>query len=113
MGRQVKRAFKFRFHPADAQAAELPRTFGCVRLVYNRALEERTRAHRDEGRRVSSAESSAPLTRWKRTEEIAFSGEVSFVPLPEYRADWYGRTLVVVDRWFPSFKLCSACGHQR
>jgi putative transposase len=29
----------------------------------------------------------------------------------EYKADWYGRTLVVVDRWFPSSKLCSACGH--
>ena len=30
----------------------------------------------------------------------------------EYKADWYGRTLVVVDRWFPSSKLCSVCGHR-
>jgi putative transposase len=28
----------------------------------------------------------------------------------EYKAQWYGRTLVVADRWFPSSKLCSACG---
>ncbi|MFD0272909.1 RNA-guided endonuclease InsQ/TnpB family protein [Kitasatospora sp. NPDC127111] len=28
----------------------------------------------------------------------------------EYKADGYGRDLVVVDRWFPSSKLCSACG---
>ncbi|MBB5136285.1 transposase [Thermocatellispora tengchongensis] len=28
----------------------------------------------------------------------------------EYKAAWYGRTLMVVDRWSPSSKLCSACG---
>ncbi|MFK0023950.1 helix-turn-helix domain-containing protein [Streptomyces sp. NPDC090798] len=31
----MKRAFKYRFHPTHAQAAELSRTFGCVRKVYN------------------------------------------------------------------------------
>jgi putative transposase len=29
----------------------------------------------------------------------------------EYKADWYGRELVVIDRWYPSSKTCSACGH--
>ncbi|MEU1190605.1 RNA-guided endonuclease TnpB family protein, partial [Streptomyces sp. NPDC005859] len=28
----------------------------------------------------------------------------------EYKAAWYGRELVVVDRFFPSSKLCGACG---
>jgi putative transposase len=28
----------------------------------------------------------------------------------EYKADWYGRDLVVIDRWFPSSKRCGACG---
>ena len=40
----MKRAFKYRFYPTDAQAAELSRTFGCVRKVYNLALEARTEA---------------------------------------------------------------------
>ncbi|MFI1700741.1 helix-turn-helix domain-containing protein, partial [Streptomyces bobili] len=29
-GSHVKRAFRYRFYPSDAQAAELSRTFGCV-----------------------------------------------------------------------------------
>jgi putative transposase len=28
----------------------------------------------------------------------------------EYKAAWYGRTLVRVDRWYPSSKRCSDCG---
>jgi putative transposase len=28
-----------------------------------------------------------------------------------YKADWYGSELVVADRWFPSSKTCSSCGH--
>ena len=28
-----------------------------------------------------------------------------------YKADWYGRTVIAVDRWFPSSKTCSHCGH--
>ena len=28
-----------------------------------------------------------------------------------YKCAWYGRGLVVVDRWLPSCKTCSTCGH--
>lgn len=30
-----------------------------------------------------------------------------------YKADWYGRVLVKVDRWYPSSKRCSGCQHTR
>jgi putative transposase len=29
----------------------------------------------------------------------------------EYKCDWYGRTLVKLDRWFPSSKRCGNCGN--
>ena len=34
-----------------------------------------------------------------------------FVRQLEYKCEWYGKTLVKVDRWFPSTKRCSDCGH--
>ncbi|MFI6802297.1 RNA-guided endonuclease InsQ/TnpB family protein [Streptosporangium canum] len=76
MAQRVKRAFTYRFYPTPEQAERLARTFGCIRLVYNKALEERSRAYSREGRRVSYGESSAALTAWKRTEELGFLGEV-------------------------------------
>jgi len=29
----------------------------------------------------------------------------------EYKCERYGRRLVVIDRWYPSSKTCSVCGH--
>jgi len=30
-----------------------------------------------------------------------------------YKADWYGRELIKIDRWFPSSKRCSNCGYTK
>ncbi|MGV9908012.1 RNA-guided endonuclease InsQ/TnpB family protein [Streptomyces tendae] len=78
----VKRAFKYRFHPTDAQAAELSRTFGCVRKVYNLALAARTEAWARQ-ERVNYNATSAMLTAWKKTEDLAYLNEVSSVPLQQ------------------------------
>ncbi|MBB5802891.1 transposase [Saccharothrix ecbatanensis] len=96
-----------------------------MRLVYNRALEARTAAWFGEQRRVNYEQTSALLTEWKKTDGLGSLNEVSSVPLQqslrhlqtaftafwEKRSHWYGRDLVVVDRWLPSSKTCSACGH--
>ncbi len=79
----AKRAYRYRFYPTKDQAAQLSRTFGCVRMVYNRALEARTTAWNQEQRRVTYADASAMLTEWKASEELRFLNEVSCVPLQQ------------------------------
>ena len=41
---------------------------------------------------------------------IGDSGWSELVRQLEYKSNWYGRTFVRIDRWFPSSQLCSACG---
>ena len=79
----VKRAFKYRFYPSDAQAAELSRTFGCVRKVYNLALAARREAWTLRAERVNYSATSAMLTAWKKTEDLAYLNDVSSVPLQQ------------------------------
>ena len=35
-----------------------------------------------------------------------------FVDKLAYKAQWYGRTFVQVDRFYPSSRLCHSCGHK-
>jgi putative transposase len=42
---------------------------------------------------------------------IAACGWGAFREMVEYKAARYRRRLIIVDRWYPSSKTCSACGH--
>jgi len=44
-------------------------------------------------------------------KSISDSGWSEFVRQLEYKAKWYGRTLIGIDRFYPSSKRCSDCGH--
>ncbi len=79
----MRTAYKCRAYPDPEQAAMFGRTFGCVRLVWNKTLAERRRAYRTDGKRTSYKETDAALTMWKKTEELAFLSEVSSVPLQQ------------------------------
>jgi putative transposase len=35
-----------------------------------------------------------------------------FKEMLRYKAEWYGRDVVEIDRFYPSSKLCSNCGHK-
>src|SRR3989440_4794942 len=42
---------------------------------------------------------------------ISDVGWSEFVRQLEYKAEWYGRTLIKIDKWYPSSKRCFDCGH--
>ena len=42
---------------------------------------------------------------------ISESGWSQFLSFLSYKAEWYGRTLSGIVRWYPSSKRCSCCGH--
>jgi len=44
-------------------------------------------------------------------KSISDAGWSEFVRKLEYKAQWYGRSLIGIDRWYPSSKRCSDCGH--
>jgi len=44
-------------------------------------------------------------------KSIGDAGWSEFVRQIEYKSLWYGRTLIGIDRWYPSSKRCSDCGH--
>ena len=45
------------------------------------------------------------------SKSISDASWSEFVRQLEYKAHWYGRALVGIDRWYPSSKRCSDCGH--
>lgn len=44
-------------------------------------------------------------------KSIADASWAEFVRQLEYKSLWYGRELIGIDRWYPSSKRCSDCGH--
>ena len=92
--------------PVAAQAAELARTFGCVRKVWNLALDARTTAWYQRQQRVGYVQSSAMLTEWKRSEDLAFLAEVSSVPLQQTLRHLQGAFAAFWDKRarYPQFK---------
>jgi len=79
----MEKAHSYRFYPTPEQDNLLRRTLGCVRLVYNKALHERTQGWYERQERIGYNETSSMLTAWKQEEELAFLNEVSCVPLQQ------------------------------
>ena len=72
----VQKAFKYRFLPTVDQAAQLAKTFGCARYVYNRALDFRTSAWQHEKKSVDYHITSAKLSDTRRDTLQKFTTKI-------------------------------------
>ena len=70
------KAYKYRLHPTKEQAEFFEKTFGCVRFVYNWALNQRIEAYQKDGTRISWLGSCRRLTELKKQEETKWLCEV-------------------------------------
>jgi putative transposase len=79
----MRTAYRCRAYPSEDQQLMLARTFGCVRVVWNRTLAERHARYAADGSGTSYAQTNAALTAMKREPELAWLNEVSCVPLQQ------------------------------
>ena len=80
---RVRTAYRCRAYPDQAQQAVLSRTFGCVRVVWNRTLAARQARWHRMSTGTSYAESDRALTAMKKDPNLAFLKAVSSVPLQQ------------------------------
>ncbi len=79
----VQCAYRFRFYPTPQQADLLNRTFGCVRVVYNRARAMREAAWGERKEQCGVKQTSVMLTALKKDPGFSWLNEVSCVPLQQ------------------------------
>jgi putative transposase len=101
-------AYRCRAYPDQAQQQVLARTFGCVRVVWNRTLAARRARWHAERRGTSYAETDRALTQLKKDPGLAFLTEVSSVPLQQaLRHQHQAFTAFFALRArYPRFKSC-------
>ena len=62
------KAYKYRLYPNREQAIFFEKSFGCVRYVYNWALNQRIESYQKDGTRLSWVDSCKRLTELKKTK---------------------------------------------
>ena len=103
---RVRTAYRCRAYPDEAQQQVLARTFGCVRVVWNRTLAARHERYAAEGKGTSYTETDRALTLMKREPDLAFLNEVSAVPLQQALRHQHAAFTAFFDKRarYPRFK---------
>lgn len=61
---------------------------------------------------IENLHTKGMLRNHKLAKSISDVSWSSFETKLQYKADWYSREIIKVDKWYPSSQICSQCGHQ-
>lgn len=90
----IKKAYRYRLYPNKAQATLLDKHFGCVRLIYNHALDEKIKFYEQTGKSLSRYKIQAQLPVMKKEDRPW---------LAEVNAQSLQASLINLDRAFLNF----------
>ncbi len=61
---------------------------------------------------VENLNTKGMLRNHRLAKSISDVSWASFVDKLIYKAEWYGREIIKVDRWYESSQICNKCGHK-
>ena len=107
LSRKVKSSANYK--KAQKQLAKLHYRISCIRKD---AIHQLTHylTHNHSEIVIEDLNISGMLKNHRLPSAIADCGFYEFRRQLEYKSQWYGSILHIVDRWFPSSKTCSSCG---
>lgn len=114
-----QKGVKFRIYPNREQRNLIDRTLGCSRLIYNKGLAMREDAFKS-GEKcgykqticIEDLNVKGMLRNHKLARAISSVSWSSFFNMLEYKAYWFGCTVIRVPTFYPSSQTCSCCGHK-
>ena len=72
----MHKAYRFRLYPQKSQEQMIAQYFGCVRKVYNRALDKRQKLYQEEKKSISKFDLINELKELKRTQDYSYLSDV-------------------------------------
>ena len=100
------RSIKVRIYPNRHQENIINQSFGCVRLIYNKALALKKSRYENHKENISTLEISKMITFWKKTDEMSFLKKANAQSLQQAlrHLDLAYRKFFKDKKGFPTFK---------